>query len=150
MKFIDDNIINEWVSQHYATINLSLSMALFDKLSALPWIAGHLDFSKLNHRLISAQEILDNDDENQYIRINEWLKGSTFEKCSHVLFWYGKVNPCVICETSFGLSNIDTAYWGVPGWNYIFSCDFENNDVKLNCDNILSFDGANQLVLLMQ
>lgn len=24
MKFIDDNIINEWVSQHYATINLSL------------------------------------------------------------------------------------------------------------------------------
>ncbi len=24
MKFIDDNIINEWVSKHYATINLSL------------------------------------------------------------------------------------------------------------------------------
>lgn len=61
MKFINDSIINEWISQHYATINLSLSMALFDKLSALPWVAGHLDFSKLNHRLISAQEILDND-----------------------------------------------------------------------------------------
>ncbi|MBN5450140.1 hypothetical protein [Serratia marcescens] len=74
MKFIDDNIINEWVSQHYATINLSPSMALFDKLSALPWIAGHLDFSKLNHRLINVQEMLDNDDENQCVRINEWLK----------------------------------------------------------------------------
>ncbi|MBH1932161.1 hypothetical protein [Serratia rubidaea] len=149
MNFIDDSVINEWLCNNNAVISDSLSVFLFDKLSSLPWVAGHVDYSKLKHRFGNIQDMLSCDGEIEYFKVKDWLKGSKFEYGSHILFWYGKDNPCVVCQAKFGLSNIDSAYWGVPGWNYIFSCNFENGEVKVDCDNVLSFDGMSELVLLI-
>jgi hypothetical protein len=149
MNFIDDGVIKNWISNNNAVISNSLSEVLFDKLSSLPWEAGHIDYAKLNHRFGNIQDMLSDDGDIKYDKIKAWLKESAFENSSHVLFWYGKVNPCVVCEVEFGLSNIDSAYWGVPGWNYIFSCGFENGEVKVDYDNVLSFDGMSKLILLM-
>ncbi|MHC5178875.1 hypothetical protein I6G37_03650 [Serratia rubidaea] len=149
MNFIDGGIINDWISQNNAVISNSLSEVLFDKLSNLPWEAGHIDYSKIKHRLGNIQDMLSYEGDIQYVKLKYWLRESAFENGSHVLFFYGKNNPCVVCEVNFGLSNIDSAYWGGPGWNYIFSCGFENGEIKVAYDNILSFDGMSKLVLLM-
>lgn len=149
MNFIDSGVVKEWLANNNAMINDSLADDLFYKLSSLPWEAGHIDYEKLNHRSADIQEMLSHDGDIIYDNLKAFLKESSFEGNSHVLFWYGKDNPCVVCETKFGLSNIDSAYWGVPGWNYIFSCGFENNEIKVDYGNILTFDGMNRLILLM-
>lgn len=57
MNFIDDGVINGWSSNNNAVISNSLSGVLFDKLSSLPWEAGHIDYAKLNHRFGNIQDM---------------------------------------------------------------------------------------------
>ena len=148
MRYIDQKILNEWGNKVILITDNSLAIQFSDFINKLPWLAGHLDFSKINSVSASVQNFLDDNDDICYEKIYAWLNEYGSFNSKYVSFWYTESNPCVICDAEFGLANFDSAYWGVPGWNYMFGCCVENNIITPDYNSILCYDSADTLILL--
>ena len=148
MRFIEQTVLNEWKNLGAIVSHDSLSMVFSEILESLPWMAGHIDFSQLNLISASLRSLSDDYGDLESEKVKKWITTAGAVEGEHIAFWYSQKQPCVICSADFALKNIDTAYWGIPGWNYMFWCSQNNGVIVPNYKNILCYDSADQLVLV--
>ncbi|ELQ6223025.1 hypothetical protein ACM92K_003338 [Cronobacter turicensis] len=148
MRFLNSELLSDWLRHGAIISNVDLSKDFYHILSDLPWLAGHLDFNKFNRLSISLSNLLNDEGDICFEKIYCWLSGHEIIKAKYIAFWYSEDRPCIICDKDFGLVNIDSAYWGVPGWNYMFGCVIVNGVITANYNEILCYDSANTLALV--
>ncbi|ELQ6018340.1 hypothetical protein SM104_002997 [Cronobacter sakazakii] len=148
MRFLNSELLSDWLSHGAIISDIDLSKDFSHILSGLPWQAGHLDFNKLESMRASLNDLLNDEGDICFEKICYWLSNHEIINTKHVAFWYSEDQPCIICNKEFGLQNIDSAYWGVPGWNYMFGCMIVNGVITANYNEILCYDSASILVLV--
>ncbi|ELY4003379.1 hypothetical protein ACI09V_003904 [Cronobacter dublinensis] len=148
MRFIDFDLLREWVSNGAIISDITLSKKLSQVLNELPWLAGHVDFNKIESVTVSISNLLNDESELCFEKIYQQLGECKITHSDYIAFWYSEDQPCIICETEFALTNIDSAYWKAPGWNYMFGCAVKEGDIIADYNEILCCDCADTLVLL--
>ncbi len=148
MRFIDNRLLKEWKELGAIVSHDALSMVFYEVLESLPWMAGHLDFKQLNIISTSLRSLSDDNGDLESEKVRIWINTAGTVEDEYMAFWYSQKQPCVVCSTDFALENIDAAYWGAPGWNYMFLCSVNNGVVVPNYKKILCYDSANELILI--
>jgi hypothetical protein len=78
MKFINTDIINEWMSNGMAVLEHSASGAIYNKISSLPWVASHLDYSKIPGKIGFLSEMESKDGDIDIVKIKSWMSNNAF------------------------------------------------------------------------
>jgi len=145
MRFINKDLLERWINDGAIISDILISEDFARILNELPWLAGHVDFKKIYSVSASMDIFLDDEKDLCYEKINRWLEGLGGLYSEYIAFWYSEKQPSVICRKKYALENIDSAYWGVPSWNYMFGCTVDRGIVTPNYNEILCYDSSDTL-----
>ncbi|ELY2798507.1 hypothetical protein SNN58_003327 [Cronobacter dublinensis] len=148
MRFINLDLLKEWVNNRAIISDITFSKKLSQILNELPWLAGHVDFNEIENVTASITNLLNDESKLCFEKICQWLDQCKINHSEYIAFWYSEDQPCVVCEREFALANIDSAYWGVPGWNYMFGCSVKEGKIIADYNEILCYDSADTLVII--
>lgn len=148
MNYIDYPHLKAWIDCGASILSVSDSNAFDDYLSSLEWkIDGGLseEFYFIENKLSDFE--LDGFFDS--IAAVKWLDGSKIGGDSHIVFWYVRGQPGLICDKEFAIKNVDVAYWRAPGKRVMFGATFVDGKFKLSFDDFLIYSGADKISALV-
>ena len=117
-------------------VPVAVSAAFGDYLDALPWMASSLDW----RRMPPSTEI--DLSEASEATITKWLKGTSLARHSHLVAWYESEEEGMAIETTDGIQNLDTLFWGAPGTRFAFGANLTGNTWVPVFADLLEYRGA--------
>ncbi|MDR5818792.1 hypothetical protein QCE62_34770 [Caballeronia sp. LZ033] len=147
MNYIDYPHLTVWIGCGASILPAGDSNAFDDYLSSLEWgsdggLSEKYKFLENNLSDFESDGLFDS------IAAVKWLDGSKVGRDSHIVFWYVRGQPGLICDKEFAIKNVDVAYWKAPGKRFMFGATFVEGKFKLSFDDFLIYSGADKISAL--
>lgn len=148
MNYIEYPHLKDWIDRDASILSISDSNKFDDYLSSLEWrMDGGLSES---YEFIDAKlSDFDLGDFFDLAAAIKWLNKSRVRKDSHIVFWYMRGQPGLVCKKEFAIGNIDVAYWKAPGKRFMFGARIVGGKFDFIFDDFLIYSGADNISALV-
>lgn len=144
--YIASEHIQQWVRTGKAkVVPLGIALQFGEYLNQFPWLPGGsgLDWSHMKGHRVTLSTLTKS-------QTSDSLRATPLSRDPFLVFWYVADQPCIACDTEFGISNIDQAFWKAPGKRYLFGASIRDGLVEPVMSHFAEYDGADTLIAAQQ